>query len=162
MAARADLKVLERGDGYLLGLWHNVFVTLWRGSPTLEAMRRVGVLHDEVDRTFVDGYCVLAVMGMTSVRLAPEVRAEATRLSENPGQHVQAIAQVILGTGLGAATTRMIATGLMLVRKRKVPTKLFNDVPAGAQWLLPHFRSVTPGQTATVEDLVAVIDQAWQ
>jgi hypothetical protein len=75
---------------------------------------------------------------------------------------MMAIAQVILGTGLGAATRRMIASGLLLVRKRKVPTKLFNDVPAGARWLAPYIKSVTPGQTATPEDLVLVLDQAWR
>jgi hypothetical protein len=162
MAARAELKLLDRDEHYLIGLWHNVFVTMWRGTATLEAMKRVGFHHREVDKTFVDGYCAIAVMGMTSIRLDPEVRAEATRLSEDPGQNMKAIAQVILGTGLGAATTRMIASGLLLVRKRKVPTKFFNDVPAGARWLEPYFTSVTGGAKPTPEDLVLVLDQAWR
>jgi hypothetical protein len=100
-------------------------------------------------------------MTMSSVRMDAEVRAEATRLSKNPGQNIKAIAQVIEGTGLGAATTRMIASGLMLLRKTAPPSKLFEDVRTAAQWLLPHIKPDTPGATVTVDELVAAVGQAW-
>lgn len=66
---------------------------------------------------FADGYCALAVLSMAALNRESAARAEATRLSENPGHNLRAIAQVILGTGFGAATARALASGLMLVRK---------------------------------------------
>jgi hypothetical protein len=161
MAARTALSVLERDENNIVGVWHNVFVTMFRGKATLEALQRVGTHQRHLDQRFADGYCALAVIAMASVRMDAAVRAEATRLSQNPGQNLKAIAQVIEGTGLGAATTRMIASALVLVRKRTVPNKLFDDVRSAAQWLLPHIKPDTPGATATVEDLVTAIGQAW-
>jgi hypothetical protein len=161
MAARSPLKVLERDETNIVGLWHNVFVSMFRGTATLEALRRIAAHQKHIDKRFVDGYCALAVVGMASVRMDAAVREEAAHLSQNPGQNLKAIAQVIEGTGLGAATTRMIASGLMLVRKTPVPSKLFDDVRTAAQWLLPHIKPDPPGATAAIDDLVAAIEQAW-
>jgi hypothetical protein len=161
MAARTALNILDRDDRMLVATWHNVYVTLWRGMATLEGLRRVGHHQQRLDQRFTDGYCALAVIRASVARMDPEVRAEATRLSQNPGQNLKAIAQVIEGTGLGAATTRMIASALMLVRKTKTPSKLFDDVPAAVRWLMPYIKADTPGATPTAEDLAATLELAW-
>jgi hypothetical protein len=161
MVARSTLAVLDRGENHLFGTWHNVFVTLWRGKATLEAMKRVGVYGQQLDARFTDGYCAIAVLSMSSLRMDAEMRKEATRLTDNPGPNLKAIAQVIQGTGLGAATTRMVASGLMLVRKTKIPSKLFDDVATAARWLMPHIRSTRPGTPATPDELASLIDEAW-
>jgi hypothetical protein len=161
MAGRSALNILERDDLLLAATWYNVYVTLWRGTATLEALRHVGQHQRDIDKRFPDGYCALAVIHASSARLDPEVRAEAARLTQNPGPNLKAIAQVIQGTGLGAATTRMLATGLMLLRKTKMPSKLFDDVPAAVHWLMRYVKADTPGATPIAEDLVAALEQAW-
>jgi hypothetical protein len=161
MAASVALAVLDKGENHLFGTWHNVFVILWRDIATLETMKRVGGFSRQLDRRFTDGYCALAVLSMKSLRMDSEMREEASRLTNNPGPNLKAIAQVIHGTGLGAATTRMIASGLNLVRRSKTPSKLFDDIPAAVRWLTPHLRAVTSGVAATPEALVAEIEQAW-
>jgi hypothetical protein len=159
MAAPSAFTVLERSEHVVIGLWHNCFVTVWRSSATLEAMRRVGEHHRQLDERFTGGLCALAVISVASVRMDAEIRAEATRLSENPGENMTAIAQVILGTGLGAATTRMIASGLMLVRKRKLPSKLFSDVASAARWLTPYLKGDAPGTRPDINELIASVEE---
>lgn len=162
MAARSAIAVLEKHENYLFGTWHNVFVTLWRGTATLETLKRVSVFQGQLDQRFTDGYCALAViMSMKSLRMDSEMRAEAARLTNNPGPNLKAIAQVIQGSGLAAATTRMIASGLMLVRKTKTPSKLFDDVRAAARWLMPHIRATAQPGPATADELASAIEQAW-
>jgi hypothetical protein len=161
MPAGSALAVLERGENYLFGTWHNVFVTMWRGTATLEALKRVGAHQRQLDKRFTDGYCALAVLSMSSLRMDSEMRAEAARLTDNPGRNLKAIAQVIQGTGVRAATTRMIAAGLMLVRKTKTPSKLFDDVPAAVRWLMPHTGLAAQGRPANPDELVLAIEQAW-
>jgi hypothetical protein len=161
MAAPSSLNVLERNDQCLIAIWHNVYVTLWRGTATVENLRRVGHHQQQLDKRFGDGYCALAVLGASTARMDPEVRAEATRLTQNPGQNLKAIAQVIHGSGLAAATTRMIATGLMMLRKSKMPSKLFDDVSSAVQWLMPYIKPDAAGVEPVVADLVAALEQAW-
>jgi hypothetical protein len=159
---QTGLSVLEQDEIHLVGLWHNVLVTLWRGSTTLESMKQLGVHHREADRRFVNGFCALAVVeAVSSLRMDPEVRAEAARLSQNPGQNLKASAQVIQGTGLGAATTRMIASGLMLLRKKTMPSKLFDELPAAARWLMAYVKPAAQEPTPTAADLVSAIGQVW-
>jgi hypothetical protein len=160
MAARSTVAVLDRGDNHLFGTWHNVFVTMWRGRATLDVMKRVSRFSQELDTRFADGYCALAVLSMSSLQMDAEMRAEASRLTNNPGPNLKAIAQVIQGTGFGAAATRMVASGLMLVRKTKTPSKLFDDVAAAGRWLVPYIRATGEGP-ATPAELVSAIEQAW-
>lgn len=154
--------VLEKAENYLFATWHNVFVTLWRGTATLETLKRVAVHQGQLDKRFTGGYCALAVLSMKALRMDSEMRAEAARLTDSPGPNLKAIAQVIQGTGLGAATTRMIASGLILVRKKsKTPSKIFDDIPAAARWLLPHIKPSAQEGPATPDALVSAIAQAW-
>ena len=157
MAARSTFAVLDRGEHHLFGTWHNVFVTMWRGRATLETLKRVGTFSADLDKRFPRGYCALAVLSMATLRMDAEMRAEATRLSQHPGPNLKAIAQVIQGGGLAAATTRMVASGLMLMRKTKLPSKLFDDVGVAVRWLMPHISAAT----ASPEELVSAIEQAW-
>jgi hypothetical protein len=159
--APAAVDVLDRGESHLFGTWHDVFVTVWRGRATLDALKRVGQYQAQLEKRFPDGYCALAVLSMASLRMDAEMRAEATRLTNNPGPGLKAIAQVIQGTGLGAATTRMVASGLMLVRKTKVPSKLFDDVPTAVRWLMPHLRSPAAERLTTPNELATAIEKAW-
>jgi hypothetical protein len=161
MGAPSTFAVLDRGENHLFGTWHNVFVTIWRGPATLDSMKRVGAFQRQLDKRFSDGFCALAVLNMSSVRMDAEMRAEASRLTNSPGPNLKAIAQVIQGTGLGAATTRMVASGLMLVRKTKTPCKLFDDVNAATRWLLPHIRAAAGAGPATPDALAVAIEQAW-
>ncbi|HXU74467.1 MAG TPA: hypothetical protein VN947_34470 [Polyangia bacterium] len=161
MGALSSVVVIDRGENHLFGTWHNVFVTMWRGRATLETMKRVSAVQGQLDKRFGGGYCALAVLSMSSLRMDAEMRDEAKRLTDNPGPSLRAIAQVILGTGLGAATTRMVASGLMLVRRSKTPSKLFDDVASAASWLLPHIRAAAGEGPATPAELVAAIERAW-
>jgi hypothetical protein len=140
MAARASVVVIDGGEDHLFGTWHNVFVTLWRGRATLETMKRVSAVQGQLDQRFGGGYCALAVLSMSSLRMDAEMREEA---------------------GLGAATTRMVASGLMLVRRSKTPSKLFDDVASAARWLLPHIRAAAGEGPATPDELAAAIERAW-
>lgn len=161
MAARSGFVILGRDENYVIGLWHNVFVTMWRDKVTLEGLRLTGLYHRQVDGRFVDGYCALAVLSMAALDMESDVRAEATRLSDNPGRNLKAIAQVILGTGFGAATARTVAAGLQLVRKAKAPSKIFNDVSTGIRWLEPYIAAAAPGPAPAPADLVSAISVAW-
>src|SRR6478736_9951333 len=113
MAARSTVAVLDRDENHLFGTWHNVFVTLFRGRATLETIKRVSACSQQLDTRFADGYCTIAVLSMSSLQMDADMRAEAARLTNNPGPNLKAIAQVIQGTGFGAAATRMVASGLM-------------------------------------------------
>jgi hypothetical protein len=162
MSGGSAFAVLERGENYLFGTWRNVFVTMWRGTATLAALQRVSTFQRQLEKRFGGGgYCALAILSMSSLRMDAEMRAEAARLTDNPGPSLKAIAQVIQGSGVRAATTRMIAAGLMLVRKSKIPSKLFDDVPAAARWLMPHTGLPAREPAATPAELVSAIEQAW-
>lgn len=115
--------------------------------------------HEQINRRFTNGFCALAIMHLNALDLPPEARAEAKQMSDNPGSNLKAIAQVILGTGFGAAATRAVASGLMLVRKTKVPTKLFDDVASGLTWLMPNIKPVSHHGKPVPEEFLLGLEQ---
>jgi hypothetical protein len=154
------LTIIERRDGLIVGLWGNVFLTLWRGGATVELLQRVRAHHLEADRKLPGGFCALAVMSGPMLHMSPDARAEAESLSKNPGRNLTAIAQVITGTGFAAAATRALASGLMLVRKGNVPTKIFSEVAPAARWLTPYFAPAPGGVAPRPEDLALAVERA--
>lgn len=153
--------VIEQNEAVVVALWSNVFLTLWRGTATVEQLRRIGAYHREVDSAFPGGFCALAVMSSSGLRMPPDVRAEAEGLAKHPGRNLRAIAQVITGTGFAVAATRAIASGFALVRNAKVPSRFFGDIPSAARFVMPFVAPGPKGLALRSEDLALAIERAW-
>lgn len=160
MASGVAARVIEQNEAVVVALWSNVFLTLWRGAATVSQLRRIGAHHRAIDQSFPEGFCALAVMSGSALSMPPAVRAEAESLSKNPGRNLKAIAQVITGAGFAAAATRAMASGLALVRKSKVPSRFFGDIPSAARFLMPYVAPGPEGLAPRSEDLVIAIEQA--
>jgi hypothetical protein len=159
MSLSGNVIVLAEDEGFVLGAYRSVFINIWRGVATMERLRRTLRESEGLARKFPDGYGTLAILGAAHVAMPPEVRAFAEQLSRNPPASLKAIAHVIEGSGFGAAATRSLAAGMMLLNRAGSPIKIFDRPEAAAIWLMPRLgiddRAAASGLADAVVELRA-------
>ena len=128
--------VVERSDGHLVATYKNVFVTMWWAPARVEQLRGLPAHQDEMGRRWPGGWGTLAVLGADAGKISAEVRAEGERITKHQKQGMRAIAQVIEGTGFGAAAVRSVASALTLFKRSGPPTKIFDALGPGVAWLM--------------------------
>jgi hypothetical protein len=113
----------------------NVRVCVWRDAPTMTQMRAVGDGAPLMRKRFhVSAFVNLIVDG--TPKFEADVRAEAARQSrEMPGGICTA--HCILIDGLRASATRAFMSGVVLLARPRVPTKVFGDLDECIRWMTP-------------------------
>jgi hypothetical protein len=129
------LEILTAGGRDLVGLWQNVLVLAFRSAPSVEQLRALEGIQRDVAARFPHGYVSLAVLPGLSRPLDAEVRDSALALTASSPPELRAVAMVIDGRGFLAATTRSLATGIVLLTRPRWPVKIFPGVEPAAAWL---------------------------
>ncbi|HEX4515297.1 MAG TPA: hypothetical protein VH054_17240 [Polyangiaceae bacterium] len=142
MALPGDTRIFVSDEAHLAAIHRNVYITAWWGETTVERLKRVGEIQNELARKWPAGFVALALIRSSNVNMPADVRAEAEKLSKEPAPNLKAIAQVIYGSGFAAAAIRSIATGMVLVARRPRPTKIFGTLEGAATWLAPQMNEL--------------------
>jgi hypothetical protein len=132
------LTILDTHGRNVVGLWENVFLSIWRESPTPDRLRRIAVLQDEVARRFPRGFVSLAMLPNLRLTLTAETRAEAERVAARAPQSLNAIAIVTEGRGFLAAAVRSVATCVSMVLPGKRPLRIFGGQEPAVAWLATY------------------------
>jgi hypothetical protein len=113
----------------------NLRVCVWRDTPTMKQMRAVADGAYEMRKRFQPSAFVNLIVDGTP-KFDNEVRAEAARQSrEMPGGICAA--HCILLDGLRASATRAFMSGVVLLARPRVPTKVFADLEECIRWMTP-------------------------
>lgn len=148
------LEIVYEDDSCRQGYVGPVHVVGWFDAPTLEQMQAYGVHSQALSRRLpLTGLMNLIVRGRA--RFDPAVRAEAKRLTER-GVHRGGTAHVILAPGLAGSAVRAFMSTTVLLGRPKNPTKVFDEVRAGAGWLAERLDVDPQRLTAECEAFIGV------
>jgi hypothetical protein len=133
--ANTSLTLLERSDGHLVGSFDDIFVSIWWAPADVAQLLALAEYQEEMARDYPAGYGSLTILGAGAGKVSAEVRAEAERVSRRGSLHIRANAQVIEGTGFGAAAVRSVAMAIMALSGSRAPFKMFDSLSPAAGWL---------------------------
>jgi hypothetical protein len=135
-SAPERLEILEAGGRDVIGLWHNVLVVAYRTVPTTDQLLSLQTIRRELTRRFEEtGYVTLAFLPPMSRPLPGDVLEMGQSLTSSTPPALRAVAMVIDGKGFLAATTRSLATGIVMVARPRWPMRIFPGVEPAAAWL---------------------------
>jgi hypothetical protein len=127
------LRVHVATPDHLVGTWHDVAVTVWRGETTLEGIRATERSYHELRLRYPGGVHALTVIEEGAPLPGPELRRELTAVLERSTRTVLS-AVVYEGKGFRAASVRGVVTGLAALRRLPYPQKIFESVADAARW----------------------------
>jgi hypothetical protein len=162
----SDVRVLASDETFLSAIYRNVVVTAWSGPPTLAKLESVGDAQRQANRRCANGFVAISLIRHISLKMSPEIRVAAERLSKEPPHGLRAVAQVVYGTGFASATMRSVVTGFQLITRRDHPMKVFADLDAAAEWLEPTVRELDPRTNGDAASLArgirAAVTGSWR
>jgi hypothetical protein len=129
-------RLIDEDAGHLVGSFKNVFVTVWWAPATVEQVQRLPAQQEPLGRGYPRGYAALAILDAGAGRVSAEVRAIAEKRLRQQPPNLVAVAQVIEGTGFGAAAVRSVASALTLLSRSGVHTRTFDALDPAAYWLM--------------------------
>ncbi|HEY2509690.1 MAG TPA: hypothetical protein VGI39_02420 [Polyangiaceae bacterium] len=149
------LEILAAGGRDLVGLWQNVLVLAFRNLPTVEQLESLARIQREVAERFPSGYAAIALLPGLSRPLDGSVRESALALTSASPAELRGVAMVIDGRGFLAATTRSMATGIVLLTRPRWPVRIFPGVEPAAVWVSAWVdRAVRPTAPRRITDAI--------
>lgn len=135
----SEARVLEpAAGGVLVASWRGVFINVWNRTATVPTLRRLGALTDSMRAEHPGGFVTIAIIP-THLALTPaDARKEAEVVTARAAGCTHALAYVFEGTGFGAAATRALVTGVMLIQRQRIPSRVFDRIEPACEWLLPR------------------------
>lgn len=134
MLDRPKVRLVTHGEGFALGAYENVVVSVWRCAVTEARLCDVSDLSDELSDAYPEGLGSLTLLGrgvMMSVTVA--VRRGAREFIEKSQMHFRCRALVIEGEGFYASTIRSLLIGIGYIHQRQA--QLVASVEDAAQHL---------------------------
>jgi hypothetical protein len=154
-------RIVQKSDGIVTAELDAVCIAVWRKDSVMPRfMVQRQALLDLADR-FPGNAGFLCVVEPTSGPPGEEVRRATSRMFDDLGERLKAIAMVIEGTGFRSALVRSVASGIvMLSRKRTVPISYLATVAEGVQWMGQQHVAIghAPALERAVEDARAQLD----
>lgn len=150
---------LYADDRALMGHDGDVFVCGWNDAPTLVQMRALG----EHGRRTESAHGPLALLNVAFggvPKFTDEVRKISAEYTRDASLFVRARAHVVTIPGfVGVAVMAFINTFTLLGRPPR-PTKVFRELDAGIQWILPTLGPVH--DAASIRATVATVERGIQ
>jgi hypothetical protein len=153
------LRVFGRQPEFLLGTWHNIVVSVWIQAGTLECLRQLEACSEAAFKVHPKGLGSMAILEPMGRDASEEVRREVVRQTNRMRHLFKGSAQVIEGTGFGAALARGVIAGLNLVTTNMCPRKVFDNVELASPWLIGLLQPHTTQKLSArelVEDIARV------
>lgn len=125
-------------DGARFAVAGNCILSTWTGPPRANHLARFDELMAALAPEYPQGVVMFVALEpgamMTDARDRRETEAAYTRWAHA----LKAVAQVVEGHNLWAATARSIMTAMRLVDRKPYPIKVFSDSREAARWCAPH------------------------
>jgi hypothetical protein len=116
----------------------NCILSTWMGPPRADHLARFDELMVRLSAQYAQGVVMFVTLEpgamMTDARERRDTEAAYTRWAHA----FKAVAQVVEGHNLWAATARSIMTAMRLVDRKPYPIKVFSDTREAARWCAPH------------------------
>jgi hypothetical protein len=156
------VRIVEKTDGLVMAECETVCIAVWRKDSVLARFNvQRSALVDLAGR-FPGKTGFLCVVEPTSGPPGDDVRKATSRMFDELGTQLKAIAMIIEGTGFRSALVRSVASGIvMLSRKRDVPISYLATVNEGVRWMAQHMTIRHEEDVAhAVEEARAQLDPA--
>jgi hypothetical protein len=129
--------MLHREDGLVAAEIGSICVAMWRENSTLPRVERQRAALNEVVGKYPGEAGFLCVVESSSAAPDDEARKASSRMIEEHGSRLRAVAVVIEGSGFRASIVRSVASGIVLLArsKSKTPVSYFANVAEGVNWL---------------------------
>ena len=128
-------KSISSGTGNVISTHENVLVTVWRGPGSIEQIRRVRAVCEQLAARYPKGFAALAVLAVAGRPGSDEESAELKRIEADFGRLKLCDAYVIQKKGLVGAATRAAITGLNLMIRRSTPVRVFYAIEPASEWV---------------------------
>jgi serine/threonine protein kinase len=132
-----ELRILHREHGLVAAHFGAVCVAVWRENSTLARIERQRDALAHVVAGYPGEASFLCVVESTSAPPDEAGRRASSRMIEDLGANLRAVAIVIEGSGFRASIVRSVAAGIVLLArsKTKTPVAYFAGLEGGVSWL---------------------------
>jgi hypothetical protein len=134
-------------DGARFAVLGNCVISAWAGPPEPPHLRTFDELMAEVSGRYADGVVMLLVLEPGALLNDASQRKAAEGHYARWASSLRALAQLIEGENLWAATGRSHVTAIQLVEPRHYPSRLFADAREATRWCAPHLELPPPHGT---------------
>ena len=139
----SDVRVFEIEPEVTVGSNRGAVMLSWRGSPTVDALRRLdgytARVLEEHPRVVV---LVVIEPGNTQTPSA-EARAEYGRLTQKYESVCAGIGTILEGDSVKQTIVRFSLTTIQLLSSTNMPQPVFDSMQAGARWAAQHLPPLT-------------------
>ncbi len=141
--------------GFATGHWHDLFIGVWRGTPTLEAVAEWSRQYDHMAARHPIGFLSIVVIEAHTPIPDGATRKALTAVMDRLGSNVRAMAAVQEASGFVGATVRSVLLLLTNMSTGPYPRRIFGSCQDAARWLALHKN----GQAApmSAEQVVAAV-----
>ncbi|MEW5853876.1 MAG: hypothetical protein AB2A00_34195 [Myxococcota bacterium] len=132
------MEMLQREDGaesHAIGTWRNLVLSLWRVTPTVEQVEKLRRAVNTALARHPKGMGLVVIAQLPASPPAEDARKSFIALTEEAQSGMKAAAVVAEGKGFGAAVVRSVTTGVVLLARSRVPTRVFAESPEASAWL---------------------------
>jgi hypothetical protein len=143
-------KIENSTKDYLLATWQHVFLALFRGETSVDAVRDAQRVFDQHMTANPEGVLLLTIVEQGAPMPEASARNEIGKLLRSGAGRTKKSAVVYEGDGFRAAAVRSVVTGLAVFSKPPYPHKIFGKVSEAAGFLADPSKGVTGNQLATI------------
>jgi hypothetical protein len=151
----AELKLFRRSERAVIGNWRDILVTIWRTDVDVDDVKRAEAAQDELISE-CGTYGTFAVAEKGALRISPEARKEAARVTEEGKGACCAVAMVIAVDGFTGAAVRAAVTAVHILSRSRVPQRSFDRAGPAAAWMFEKLRR----DTAELDAFIALVERA--
>jgi hypothetical protein len=131
------VRVHARTAVYTYGTWRNLFVNVYRASPSVSDLTLREPMLEAIARRYPSGFGVVTVVVREASGALPDDAAR--KLSERQvarwDDRLLCGALVLEGTGIEFTLLRSLLRGIAMASRRRFPYHFFGDVGAAATWM---------------------------
>jgi hypothetical protein len=124
--------------GARFGLFGNCVIIAWLGPSRSEHRETFDELMREAATKHAQGVVMFVALESGAVMTDAGQRRDSEAAYARWATSIRAVAQVVEGGNLWAATARSVMTATRLVERRPYPTRVFSDPRDAARWCTPH------------------------
>jgi hypothetical protein len=149
-------EVLDRGPGYLFGVYRNVFVAFWFRQATAALLDRMVAVQEPRLPQHPTGFSNVHVVAKGTPLAGSEARDRMANLLRKYSNEFAAVGAVLEGQGFWASATRSLILGVRLLAPRTFDLQIYESIEELANWL-PAPREKKTGVALEVAELARAL-----
>lgn len=143
------------GELHCVATWRNVLFTNWRGVVLEEPLGATRAISFALAAVYPEGVAVYNVIERGIPMPEARVRALASEIIRDTGDHLRCTATTVVGEGMWASMARAALAGITLFGRHRHPQRIFGDPGEAAEWVAP-LAVPTPTPAELLEQVAGV------